>query len=260
MQIRRNLRPATRQHVCNMLCFSWIIIVNTIFVAPHNINEPKKMKTPKNKKAPAKLTKNINRSPFRGRTPLAATGGFIESFETAVSDIVISIVFKPDGLQGAYIKPHVDSFRSGSDVASQWYIDSIMPRRDTESNEPMKSSTGLPYHWDSIVTLRGSPEETPTEIGQKLAADFSAFSTADYQSKTFRFRRDTSDSPPRSLNHYLLDDHCILYLKKIFFGVSKDAVLADEEGLADFFGTAEQGSRIISALSDADWERKMWFD
>lgn len=135
-----------------------------------------------------------------------------------------------------------------------------MPRRDSESNEPMTTSPGLPYHWDSIVTLRGSPEETPTEIGQKLASDFSAFSTADFKSRIFRFSRDTSDSPPRSLNHYLMDDQCILYLKKIFFGVSKDAILADEEVLAEFFGTAEEGSRIISALSDADWERKMWFD
>ena len=138
------------------------------------------MKTPK--KTPvttagttAKVKKNINRSPIKGRTPSAASGGSVavESFETAVADIVISVVSKNDGLMGAFIKPLIDAWRSGdggtSDV-SKWYIDSIMPRRDGESNEPMKSTPGLPYQWDSIVTLRGSPEETPTEIGQKLAA------------------------------------------------------------------------------------------
>ncbi|KAL7429594.1 hypothetical protein ACHAXM_001790, partial [Skeletonema potamos] len=121
-----------------------------------------------------KVKENTNQSPIKGRTPSAASGGSIESFETAVPDIVTSAVSKNNGLMGAFIKPLIDAWlRHGrtSDL-SKWYIDGIMPRRrrDDESKEPTKSIPGLPYQWDSIVTLRGSPEEPPTEIGQKLAA------------------------------------------------------------------------------------------
>jgi len=227
------------------------------------------MKTPK--KTPvttagttAKVKKNINRSPIKGRTPSAASGrGSVESFETAVADIVISVVSKNDCLVGAFIKPLIDAWRSGdggtSDV-SKWYIDSIMPRRDGESNEPMKSTPGLPYQWDSIVTLRGSPEETPTEIGQKLAASFSSFSTPEFESRSFQFKGDTSETPPLSLNSYLLDRDCIMYLKKIYFGVSKEEIMQDEETLAEFFGSPKEGRRVLSQVSDAEWERKMWYD
>eukprot|EP00985_Skeletonema_marinoi_P023228 scaffold15310_cov118-Skeletonema_marinoi.AAC.1 len=100
----------------------------------------------------------------------------------------------------------------------QWYIDGIMPRHDGESNEPMKSIPGMPYHWFSIVTLRGSPQETPTEICKQLAASFSAFSAPEFESKTFQFRGDSSSTPPLSLDNYLLDCDCIMYLKKIYFG------------------------------------------
>ena len=119
-----------------------------------------------------------------------------------------------------------------------------MPRRDGESNEPMKSIPGMPYHWFSIVTLRGSPQETPTEIGKKLAASFSAFSAPEFESKTFQFRGDSSSTPPLSLNNYLLDRDCIMYLKKIYFGVSKEEIMQDDETLAEFFVSPKEGKRL----------------
>lgn len=228
----------------------------------------KKMKTPK--KTPAasastsvKAKKNVNRSPIKTKAPAAASGGFIESLETAVTDIVISVFFQHDHTKGAFIKPHIDAWRSssnGEDNVSKWYIDGIMPRRDGESNEPMKSIPGMPYHWFSIVTLRGSPQETPTEIGKQLAASFSAFSAPEFESKTFQFMGDSSSTPPLSLNNYLLDRDCIMYLKKIYFGVSKEEIMQDDETLAEFFGSPKEGKRVLSGVSDAEWERKMWYD
>ena len=128
----------------------------------------KKMKTPK--KTPAasastsvKAKKNVNRSPIKTKAPAAASGGFIESLETAVTDIVISVFFQHDHTKGAFIKPHIDAWRSssnGEDNVSKWYIDGIMPRRDGESNEPMKSIPGMPYHWFSIVPPRKPSRNT----------------------------------------------------------------------------------------------------
>ncbi len=222
------------------------------------------MKTPTPKKTPAtttsvtKIKKNIIRSPTKAKPVGTAYGGSIDTLETAVSDIVISIVSKNDGLQGAYIKPIIDAWRSDDEITSDWYMDSVIPRRDGGANEPMKTSIGLPYNWDCVVTLRGNYQETPTEIGRKLAASFSAFSTPEFEQKNFQWKGDITSSPPASLNKYLLDKDCIMYLKKIYFGVRKESIMEDEEALVDFFGTVKEGKRVLLEISDAEWERKMW--
>lgn len=51
-----------------------------------------------------------------------------------------------------------------------------------------------------------------------------------------------------------------MYLKKIYFGVSKEEIMQDEETLAEFFGSPKEGRRVLSQVSDAEWERKMWYD
>ena len=203
-----------------------------------------------------KLQKNVNRTPIREKPVSAAKGGMIESFQTAVVDIVISIVSKNGA--GAYIRPHIDAFREGNEACSEWCIDGIMPRRDI-GNEPMKSSPTQPYQWDCIVTLRDSQNfETPDFVGRKLAASFSSFSTSAYEKRLFQYKGDISEDPPLSLNNYLLDRDCIVYLKKIYFGVSKDEIMEDEETLSDFFGSPDEGRRILSALTNFEWEGE-WY-
>jgi hypothetical protein len=138
------------------------------------------------------------------------------------------------------------------------YIDSVVPRRDGDTNEPMTASSTLPYPWECIVTLRGSYQETPTEIGHKLAASFSGFTTPNFRQRHFQFKCDASTSPPSSLNKYLLDSDCITYLKKIYFGVSKESLMEDEEVLTEFFGTPEEGVRVLSNINDVEWEKTTW--
>jgi len=125
------------------------------------------------------VKKNVIRSPIKSRSTVTPLGGSIQSLETAVTDIVISYVTKGDGREAAYIKPLIDAWRSEDHdkCTESWYIDSVVPRRDGDTNEPMTASSTLPYPWECIVTLRGSYQETPTEIGHKLAASFSGFTT-----------------------------------------------------------------------------------
>ncbi len=212
-----------------------------------------------------RVKKNVNYSPIKATFPSAASGGIIDSLQTAVVDIVISIVSSPTRKnQGAYIKPLTDAWRKGDDpVLSDWYIDSILPRRDQlrpSDDEPMKSIPEMPYPWNCIITLRQNPEEEPSEIGQKIASSFSSFSSPDFEMKSFKFRGDVSGDPPMPLNYYLLDKDCIMYIKKIYFGVSRDAILQDEELLIEFFGSEAEGIRVISQVSDVEWNGKMWFD
>lgn len=205
----------------------------------------------------AKVKKNINRSPIK-RVPFTANGGVIETFETAVVDIVISVVSKrgSEPKQGAYLKPLVDAWRNGDE--EEWYVDAILPRRDGSLNEPMKSQRDLPYNWECIVTLRGSQDETPTEIGQKLAASFSSFSSDEFKKKSFVFIGDVSKEPPLPLSHYLLDRDVVMYLKKVYFGCKKDDIIEDIEILTDFFGSASVGKRVLSDISEAEWNETMW--
>ena len=211
-----------------------------------------------------RVKKNVNYSPIKAKFPSAASGGIIDSLQTAVVDIVISIVSSPTRKnQGAYIKPLTDAWRNGDDSASGWYIDCILPRRDQLrplDDEPMKSIPEMPYPWNCIITLRQNPEEEPCEIGQKIASSFSSFSSSDFEMKSFKFRGDVSGDPPMPLNYYLLDKDCIMYIKKIYFGTSKEDILQDEELLIEFFGSEVEGKRVISQVSDVEWNGKMWFD
>lgn len=213
---------------------------------------------------PKKARKNVNYSPIKAKCPSAAPGGIIESLQTAVVDIVITIVSSATRKnQGAFIKPLTDAWRNEDDVASGWYIDSILPRRDQLrplDDEPMMSIPSMPYPWNCIITLRQNPDEKPSEIGQKIASSFSSFSSPDFESKSFKFRGDVSADPPMPLNYYLLDKDCIMYIKKIYFGTSKEDILQDGEVLVDFFGSEAEGVRVISQVSDAEWNGKMWFD
>jgi hypothetical protein len=206
------------------------------------------------------VKKNVIRSPIKSRSTVTPLGGSIQSLETAVTDIVISYVTKGDGREAAYIKPLIDAWRSEDHdkCTESWYIDSVVPRRDGDTNEPMTASSTLPYPWECIVTLRGSYQETPTEIGHKLAASFSGFTTPNFRQRHFQFKCDASTSPPSSLNKYLLDSDCITYLKKIYFGVSKESLMEDEEVLTEFFGTPEEGVRVLSNINDVEWEKTTW--
>ena len=206
----------------------------------------------------SKVKKNINGSPIKGRA-VYPSGGVIESFATAASDIIISIVSKKgsDPKQGAYMKPIVDCWKSSNDISQDWYIDSVLPRRDL-GNEPMKATVGRPYDWMCFVTLRGNPLETPSEIGQKLAASFTSFSTPEFH-RSFQFVGDITGPSPGALNEYLLDTDVLIYLQKVYYGVKKDDLFEDDEILAAFFGTPEEGRRILNGLTEEEWNGQMWY-
>lgn len=223
--------------------------------------------TPPTKSPPKKaaavavaVKKNVNRSPIKIVSPPTSSGGVIRSLETAVADIVISVVYKKpgDSKHGAFLKPLVDAWRDDDPTTQDWYIDSILPRRDDTTDQPMKTAQGLPYIWQCIVTLRGNTEETPTEIGKRLAASFSSFRGADDFQKKFQFESDSSETPPGSLNRYLLDRDCIVYLKKVYFGVKKETIEQNDQILNEFFGSPQLGKRILSQISDAEWDDQPW--
>lgn len=207
------------------------------------------------------------RSPVKVKSPSRQNGGWIQSFQTAVADIVISIIVKPykspTHKEGAYFKPLVDAWRDNTGVpyhVSQWDIDSIVYRRDSvESNEPMKTGPGSPYNWECIVTLKTTQDEKPEAIGQKLSNAFSSFRSPDFD-RTFSFKGDISADEPLSLNHYLMDCDCVMYLKKIYYGVSKEDIMEDDGILTAFFNSPELGRVVLSGVPDEEWERDMWND
>ena len=107
-------------------------------------------KSPPKKAAAAAVAvkKNVNRSPIKIVSPPTSSGGVIRSLETAVADIVISVVYKKpgDSKHGAFLKPLVDAWRDDDPTTQDWYIDSILPRRDDTTDQPMKTAQGASLH------------------------------------------------------------------------------------------------------------------
>lgn len=56
------------------------------------------------------------------------------------------------------------------------------------------------------------------------------------------------------LNKYLLDDDCVYILKRCYSSSTKEEILQDEETVANFFGSAEKGQQLLSALSQTQWD------
>ena len=68
------------------------------------------------------------------------------------------------------------------------------------------------------------------------------------------FRRAHTSNDTSHLSHFLLDDDVVLLLKPMYSSVEKDDVVADEEIMINFFGSAVLGGKIIGEMTTEQWD------
>jgi len=128
-------------------------------------------------------------------------------------------------------------------------------------NEPMKTSIDLPYNWDCAVTLQEPTiRNLPLKSAANLLRRFLPFQPLNSNRKTFsrkvippvpRLQVWSSTSSTRTAS-------CIS--NKSTLGWAKKASWKKRHCLVDFFGTVKESRRVLLEISDAEWERKTWYE
>lgn len=59
---------------------------------------------------------------------------------------------------------------------------------------------------------------------------------------------------PKHLSHYLLNEDAAKVLRLIYADSSKDDLMADDDIMQDFYGSAKDGSAYLAGLDDETWE------
>ena len=78
--------------------------------------------------------------------------------------------------------------------------------------------------------------------------------SAQYETKIpFVFRKVKSgDLQP--LSHYLFDRDVACLLKQIYSTSNKAELAKDDFAMENFFGSVEEGSKVLENIADAEWE------
>ncbi len=112
------------------------------------------------------------------------------------------------------------------------------------------------YNWDCILSV-GEDEANTKKIWKKIPREFTKFSkdkklSGMKDTERFAFRK--VHTTPLPLNNFLLDEACLLMLRRMTSTVTLDEVKKEEELLTDFFGTVNKGCKALDNLDEDDWE------
>ena len=112
------------------------------------------------------------------------------------------------------------------------------------------------YDWDCMLSV-GKDDASPEKIGKNIAREFTKFSKEKKLSgmkDAERFALRKVHTTPLPLNNFLLDEACLLMLRRMTSTVTLDEVKKEEELLIDFFGTVNKGFKALDNLDEDDWE------
>ena len=112
------------------------------------------------------------------------------------------------------------------------------------------------YNWDCMLSV-GEDDASPKKIGKKIAREFTKFSkdkklSGMKDTERFSFRK--VHTTPLPLDNFLLDEACLLMIRRMTSNVTLDEVKKEEELLTDFFGTVNKGFKALDNLDEDYWE------
>ncbi|KAL7549323.1 hypothetical protein ACHAWF_017111 [Thalassiosira exigua] len=162
-----------------------------------------------------------------------------------------------------FINNLIELFNGDPDHWSgEWNIHGWFDRRDVNATEPNKIMKAKPgeasgYGWHGGISLDADPEHTPEWFGRHIARSFTDQSGyhSRYGPTEYFYLRDATTNPPQPVNHFFIDSDTVKILKHVYndHDITKNDILEDEEVLSEFFGSVEEGQRIIGEVTDEEW-------
>lgn len=123
------------------------------------------------------------------KTKKSTWGNFIDVYQTKVPPILIAVATRKDKPEGSYITPMVKALNDDDtgDLTKKWKILSFLSRRGLKDEgehsggrNAMLKRKDSPFEWEAIVAFSDeTKQETPEDVGQHIARQFSAFSKND---------------------------------------------------------------------------------
>ena len=187
-------------------------------------------------------------------------------YETKVPYLMVLYASKPkDPPQAAFTWPMMKQFNSdnnGDELAETWKLLGFFPRRNNGQyagaghDGEMKSYFGSTYPWYGMV-MYNENKKTPTTLAQVLAHEFTSFARNKNLSGMDRPETYTLGTVHEELMHlswHLLDEDCMVFLKKLNPTATLNELKSDDEVLVQFFGDAEHGRSLLNDLGVDGWE------
>ena len=161
------------------------------------------------------------------------------------------------------IKSFEDSI-IGEDLAEQWNISAIFPRRSQGESEGnggvMPQSRGSRYDWQSFVHILDL-DESLEKVAKKLANGLTKFTRnkelsgmANADSYIFRSVISNDIQP---LSFYLLDEDVLMLMNQIHGEKPLNEVLENEEILEQFWGSVDNAKEVMAHVDEDEWADMM---
>jgi hypothetical protein len=116
---------------------------------------------------------------------------------------------------------------------------------------------GSTYPWYGMV-MYNQDNKTSRTLAQELAHKFTRFSRNKNLSEIKKPETYTLGTVHTEdlmhLSWHLLDEDCMIFLKKVNPNATLDELKANNEVLVQFFGDAEHGRRLLNKLGENGWE------
>jgi len=195
---------------------------------------------------------------------------WVTSIETAVPDFDVHWITKWQKKEekdlppvAAYIVPYIKEFDLTGDIIGSSNIKAFMPRRDLskEGQFNLPTGSGKGYYWELLITERPSTDETAESMGRNIAKVFNRFSNIhdknqeifQFGGPRFGFKGEETANPPLPMNHYMCDNQCFVLLKELYSeDYSLENVMENDAILEQFFGSAEEGRRMLENLPEGN--------
>lgn len=188
----------------------------------------------------------------------------LDLFQTLVDGVYIGICTKSwSSNEASYLWPMeagLNQLGTGQKLAKDWkWVFGILSRRDVSVDDGttvMKAKSGSKWPWKVIVVVANDECSVDT-VGHHVAASFTKFTKSTELMETpekYTYRHCIRDDP-KALNYYLLDLDVARILKALGGYESKEELMEEEEeALAAFYGTPDQGRTFLASLNEEDWE------
>ena len=127
----------------------------------------------------------------------------------------------------------------------------------SSTNSPQKTGKGLAYDWECMVTINPEPDNVSAEdIGNTIAAKFSQFESEAFKRQRFELNMLTGPEKKEMnpVNYFLLDDDVLTLLRIVYSEATKEDLMADDDVMMQFFGSATYGRKFLGSLNELKWE------
>ena len=182
---------------------------------------------------------------------------------TKVEQFAVVHFTRGDKPEGPYMKPIIDAFEedTSGELSRKWQLIKICPCKGASNGDGTHAATpkavGSKINWDGFVIYRVNESISWKDIGCNLAKKLTKFvkESRDYDTKIpFLFRQVAASETPHALGHYLFPKDVVGLLKRSYSDSDKDDIAEDGDILESFFGSAEEGKKIIASVAPSEWD------